>query len=88
MEEKEIYQAVKKIIMDLFGIDEDMISPNKKFREDLCLDSINMVNLQVAVEDDFDIRFDPISTDLAEVFSSVDTLTKFIMLAKKQKVSL
>jgi acyl carrier protein len=84
MEEKEIYQSLKKIIVDLFNVEENEVAPNKRLREDFGLDSINMVNLQVSVEDGFDIRFDPVTTDLAEVFSSVDALTNFILLSKKQ----
>jgi len=52
---------------------------DKRFREDLCLDSINMVNLQVSVEEQFDMRFDPISSDLTEVFGSVGSLVSFLL---------
>lgn len=86
MKESEIYQSIKELIMELFHIEENEILSNKRFREDFCLDSINMVNLQVSVEDRFDIRFDPVSTDLTEVFNSVDTLTKFILLSKSEEV--
>ena len=37
-----------------------------------------MVNLQVTVEDKFNIHFDPIEMDLLEVFETVGSLVTFL----------
>jgi acyl carrier protein len=58
--------------------DANPILPDHSLREDLELDSLGMVNLQVAIEDEFDIRFDPVETDLTEVFETVESLAEFI----------
>lgn len=71
---------IQQILVNLFDwiTDANQIFPEHRLREDLELDSVAMVNLQVAIEDEFDIRFDPIETDLAEVFDTVGSLADFI----------
>ncbi len=59
--------------------DADSILAEHRLRDDLGLDSLAMVNLQVIIEDEFDMRFDPIETDLAEVFETVESLADFLV---------
>lgn len=79
VDEAVVSKQVMNILMDLFQIKEQDLCKNKCFRKDYGLDSINMVNLLVAIEDNYKVRFDPIHIDLTEVFSSIDTLVKFIV---------
>lgn len=46
--------------------------------DDLGLDSVEMVGLQVAIEDQFSLRFDPLVDDLAEIFRTVDSLASYL----------
>ncbi|MCA9734093.1 MAG: acyl carrier protein [Deferribacteres bacterium] len=80
MKQNDIFQNVQKILINNFDWLNvtSPIAPEHRLREDLELDSLAMVSLQVAVEDEFDIRFDPVETDLTEVFLTVGSLTKFI----------
>jgi len=73
-------EAIKRILVDAFPWIDDVSSilPEHGLREDLELDSLAMVNLQVAIEDTFAIRFDPIEMDLAEVFETVGSLADFL----------
>lgn len=84
-----VFQSLKRILTLTFPwlTNTDQILPQHRLREDLELDSLAMVNLQVAVEDKFDIHFDPIETDLTDVFETVGSLGDFIenQLAEKQK---
>jgi len=73
------FQIIREILLRTFSwLDENNITLESRLREDLELDSLAMVNLQVAIEDEFDIRFDPVETDLTEVFETVGTLINFI----------
>lgn len=54
------------------------IKQDDELREDLELDSLSMVNLQVALEDSLGIRFDPIEMDIFSIFSTVGSLAEFI----------
>jgi acyl carrier protein len=44
---------VKKIIVDLLGVDEGKVVPSASFREDLEADSLDLVELIMAFEDEF-----------------------------------
>ena len=49
----EIYANVKSIIIDLLGVNEENISMEARFREDLEADSLDLVELIMAFEDKF-----------------------------------
>jgi acyl carrier protein len=50
----------------------------QRFREDLDLDSLHMVELQTAVEDHFAVIFDPEDDDLLDAFSTVGALASYV----------
>lgn len=58
------------------------IQPHHHLRDDLGLDSLRLVGLTVALEDTFDLIFDPLTLDLVQIFASADSLTDFIIQAK------
>jgi acyl carrier protein len=47
---------VKKIIAEQLGVAEDQISPEKSFQDDLGADSLDTVELVMALEDEFGIE--------------------------------
>jgi len=53
MDEKELFNEVKTIIVDLLGVDESRVVYEAKFREDLEADSLDLVELIMAFEDKF-----------------------------------
>ena len=50
------------------------VTPEARLRGDLNLDSLHLVQLQVAVEDQLGIRFDPGDAELLDAFDSVGAL--------------
>ena len=46
--------------------------------DDLGFDSVNLLYLQVAVEDEFDIKFDPILDDFSEIFRNLKNLCECV----------
>ena len=52
MEQNEVYNKVKAIIVDLLGPDEAKISTEARFREDLEADSLELVELIMKFEDE------------------------------------
>ena len=50
MNQQEIYAKVKAIIVDILAIDEETISLEAGFREDLGADSLDLVELIMAFE--------------------------------------
>jgi acyl carrier protein len=47
------FDQVKGIIVDLLGVEEDKVTMEAKFREDLDADSLDLVELIMAFEDQF-----------------------------------
>jgi len=46
-------ERVKKIVVDLLGVDDDRVVPAARFREDLEADSLDLVELIMAFEEEF-----------------------------------
>ena len=50
-----IFEKLQKLMADQFSIDEDEITMDTNFKEDLDADSIDIMELMMAVEETFDI---------------------------------
>lgn len=48
-----IEERVKNIVIELLGVDEDRVVPEARFREDLEADSLDLVELIMAFEEEF-----------------------------------
>ncbi len=49
----DVYQKVKGIIVELLEVDPDLVTPEASFRETLEADSLDLVELLMAFEDEF-----------------------------------
>ena len=56
MPDQEIENKVKQIIVDELGVDENEVTPNARFIDDLGADSLDTVELVMALEENFDIQ--------------------------------
>ena len=52
----QIFEKVKEIIMDQLDVDEDMVTMDASFVDDLEADSLDVVELMMAMEEEFDIE--------------------------------
>ena len=55
MNVQEIFAKVRGLIADEFRVDEDSITMETSFEEDLGADSVDLVEFVMAMEDEFDI---------------------------------
>ncbi|EPR33022.1 Acyl carrier protein [Alkalidesulfovibrio alkalitolerans DSM 16529] len=53
-----IEAKVKSIIVDQLGVSEDEVKPEAKFVDDLGADSLDLTELIMAMEEEFDIEID------------------------------
>jgi acyl carrier protein len=53
---KPVEERVKEIICEQLGVEEDEVTPNAKFIEDLGADSLDTVELVMAFEEEFDLE--------------------------------
>ena len=77
---EEIQSKVIKIISEQLGKDEAEIQTNSHFIEDLDADSLDTVELVMALEEEFEID---IPDEAAEKISTVQSAIDFIVDAKK-----
>lgn len=78
MERKELMNKISEIIEEINSETYDNFSEDDNLVDDLKLDSINLVSMQVMIEDEFDIRFNPIEDDLSHVFETIGSLLHYI----------
>jgi acyl carrier protein len=71
----DILERVKKIIIDRLGVDEAAITLGASFKEDLGADSLDVVELVMELEDEFDME---ISDEDAEKIASVGDVVEYI----------
>ncbi|MBD3288208.1 acyl carrier protein [candidate division KSB1 bacterium] len=68
-------QKVKEIIVDQLGVDENEVTENAHFIEDLGADSLDTVELVMAFEEEFNIE---IPDEDAEKITTVGTAIKYL----------
>lgn len=71
----DIAARVKKIVVEQLGVDEDKVTDNASFVDDLGADSLDTVELVMALEEEFGIE---IPDEDAEKISSVDQAIEYI----------
>ena len=77
METNEVFDKVKGLFVEDLGIDESKVTMEAKLEEDLEIDSLGIVEVVMAFEDEFDIEID--DEELADV-STVGEAVKLLSL--------
>lgn len=80
MTKEEILAKVKSVVSEKLNVGEDQVTTDAKFVEDLGADSLDQVELIMALEDEFDLK---IPEEEAEQLSTIGAAVDFI-LAKTQ----
>ena len=70
-----VLERVSKVIVDRLGVDENEVKLEASFREDLGADSLDVVELVMELEDEFDME---ISDEDAEKIATVGDAIKYI----------
>ena len=71
----EVFEKVKKIVVEQLGVEADDVKPEASFANDLGADSLDTVELVMALEEEFDIE---IPDDAAEGIATVQDAVNFI----------
>ena len=56
MQEKEILERLTKIRGEQLGVEEEIVKPEATFVEDLSADSLDIVELVMGIEDEFELE--------------------------------
>ena len=75
-----VYERVKKVIVDQLGVEESEVVPSASFVDDLNADSLDLVELIMALEEEFstDGQTMEISDEDAERIATVQDAIDFI----------
>ncbi|MBD0363977.1 MAG: acyl carrier protein [Coleofasciculus sp. C3-bin4] len=72
---QEIFERVKKIVVEQLEVDPGDVTPQANFANDLSADSLDTVELVMALEEEFDIE---IPDEAAEQISTVQAAVDYI----------
>ncbi|QQK80561.1 acyl carrier protein [Salicibibacter cibi] len=75
MAKTETLDRVKKIVVDRLGVEESEVISEATFKDDLGADSLDVVELVMELEDEFDME---ISDEEAEKISTVADVVNYI----------
>ena len=71
----EVFEKIKEIIVELLDVDEEKITPDARFREDLEADSLDLVELIMEFEEKFGGE---ISDEEAQKITTVGEAVKYV----------
>jgi acyl carrier protein len=54
-QEQQLFARFRKCVVEVLSVSEDQVTPEAKFGEDLDADSLDLVELVMALEEEFDI---------------------------------
>jgi len=75
VDNSEVFEKVKSIIVEVLGVDADEITPEASFLDDLGADSLDIVELVMAIEDKFGLE---IPDEDAEKIATVGDAVRYI----------
>lgn len=75
MSEKEIFQKLKTIVVDQLGVNEENVTIEATFVDDLAADSLDIVELVMTIEEEFDLE---IPDSDAEKIVTIGDVVKYI----------
>ena len=70
-----VLEKVKAILAEQFDVDEDKITADTDLQEDLGADSLDVVDLLMSIEDEFDVE---VHDEEIENIKTVGTLVSYI----------
>ncbi|CBN58394.1 MULTISPECIES: acyl carrier protein [Kamptonema] len=83
MSQDDIFVKVKKIVADQLEVDANDVKPESSFANDLGADSLDTVELVMALEEEFDIEIpDEAAEGIATVQAAVDFINSQVAAPK------
>lgn len=74
-----VFEKVKKVVVEQLEVDPEQVTPEASFANDLGADSLDTVELVMALEEEFDIE---IPDEVAEQIDTVGKAVEHISAAK------
>jgi acyl carrier protein len=78
MEDTELFDRFRKCAVEVLSVEEDKVVPEAKFGDDLDADSLDLVELVMALEEEFDISVPE------EDLEGIETVSQAVDLVKSK----
>ena len=75
MNEQEIFEKVKVIVVEQLGVEEEKVTKEATFVDDLAADSLDIVELVMSIEEEFDIE---ITDSDAEKIVTIEDVVEYL----------
>ncbi len=72
---QEIFERVQEIVVEQLDVEEEKVTPQAHFQNDLGADSLDTVELVMALEEEFDVE---IPDEAAEKIATVEAAVEYI----------
>jgi acyl carrier protein len=72
----ELEQRIRRVVADQLGVELDTVDPESSIRDDLGADSLEVVELLMALEDEFDIE---VPDEVAESMTTIADVERYIL---------
>ncbi len=69
------FERIKSVIVEQLGVEEELVTLNASFVDDLGADSLDVVDLIMGIEDEFDIEIEDVD---AETIATVGDAVNYI----------
>jgi acyl carrier protein len=80
---KELVEKIKQIISEQLGVEEAEVTPSSSFVDDLGADSLDTVELVMALEENFDLEIpDEAAEKIRTVQDAIDYIEKHSKVSK------
>lgn len=70
-----VFERIKELIAEQLNVDKDSVTPETHLMKDLEADSLDAVEIIMAIEDEYEIE---IPDEDAEKFQSIGDIVKFV----------
>ena len=67
-----MFEKIKELIVEQLSVDEDAVTPEAKFKDDLEADSLDLFELVMALEDEYGVEIP--SEDLEKIVTVQDVM--------------
>ncbi|MEG0291310.1 MAG: acyl carrier protein [Anaerovoracaceae bacterium] len=67
-----MFEKIKELVVEGLGVDESLVTLEAKFKEDLGADSLDLVELVMTLEDEFDVEIP--TDDLGQILTVGDAI--------------
>ena len=75
MQSEEVMAKLKELVMDRLNVEEDQIKPEASFVEDLGADSLDIAELVMEFEDEFDLEIPEDEQGIRTINAAVDFIS-------------